>query len=210
MPSHVIKQAELARKLARSLDLAKGLSNSVLPDLDLPYIYSEPILKAKFAAMEKDGIILDSLKTREQGGWNYVDFTLKFTSLEALFKQSFFDDCGVALKHLDEKSCKLSISLPQVGASPSRVGQVTQENLNKLTPFYNGLRVVTRLGVPGEIRNSNSRVSDRNLAIWEWDFDKDTMAMARLAQDKIVIIFDASDLRMKDFDKPRSVQSSEK
>ena len=204
MPTHVVKQAELALKLSRSLDLAKGISNSTLPELDIPYLYSEPVLKAKFDAMSSEGVVLESLKTREQGGWNYVDFTLKFISLEALFKQSFFSDCGVVLKHLDEKSCKLTISLPQVGVTPERVGLVTQESLNKLTPFFNGFRVVTRLGVPGEIRNSNSLMSDRHWATWEWDFDKDSMALARLAQDKMIIVFDATDFRVKDFEKSRA------
>lgn len=201
MPTYIIKQAELARQLSRSLDLAAGQTNASSIDLDLPYLYDEGILKAKFAALAKEGLSVESVKTREQGGWNYVDFTLKFTTLESLFKQSFFRDFGVIYKHLDEKSGKLTISLPQAGSTPDIVSVVTQESLNKLTPFFNGFRVVARLGLPGEIRNSNSLMSDSRRATWEWDFDKDSEALARLARDKIVVVFDVSDVRIRDFEK---------
>lgn len=207
MPTYIIKQAELARQISRSLDLAAGNTNAIPQELDIPFLYDEALLKAKFAAMAKEGLILESMKTREQGGWNYVDFTLKFKTLESLVKQSFFSDVGVIFKHLDDKSCKLTISLPQVGATPEVAGAVTQESLNKLTPFFNGLRVVTRLVLPGEIRNNNSMMSDNRRATWEWDFDKDPQVLARLARDKIIVVFDASDLRMKDFEKPAGTVS---
>jgi len=208
MPTYVTKQAELARQLSRSLDLAAGKTNVALQDLDIPFQYDPVVLNAEFAAMAKEGITLDSMKAREQGGWNYIDFTLKFETLEALFKQPFFRDFGVVFKHLDEKSCKLTVSLPAVGNSPEIANVVTQESLNRLTPFYNGFRVVARLGVPGEIRNSNSMVSDNRRATWEWDFDKDSQALAHLAQDKIIIVFDASEVRIRDFEKPVDTVSS--
>ncbi len=160
------------------------------------------MLKARFAAMAKEGVILESLKTREQGGWNYVDFTLKFTTLEALVRQSFFRECGVVVKRLDETSCKLTVTLPPIGSSPDLAAVVTQESLSKLAPFFNGFRVVTRITVPGEIRNSNSLLSDLRRATWEWDFDKDSSCLVRLARDKMIIVFDVSEARITDFEKP--------
>lgn len=202
MSTHVIKQAELAREMARSLDLAAGITNSVLPDVDIPYLYDEAALRAKFGVMARDGITLESLKLREQGGWNYVDFNLKFKNMESLFRQPLFRNCGVVYKRLDERTGKLTITPPPVGASPDTAGLTVQENLNKLTPFLNGFRVVVRVSVPGEIRNTNSQISDSHRATWEWDFDKDSQALARLNRERMILIFDAADVRGKDFDKP--------
>lgn len=202
MPTHIIKQADLARQLSRSLDIAAGVTNTVMQETDIPYLYDEAVLKAKFAAMASEGLSVESLKLREQGGWNYVDFVLKFKTLQSLFRQSFFRDLGVVVKHLDEKSCKLTITLPPVGITPDNVRLVLDESLNKLTPFFNGFRVVTRLSFPGELRNSNSLISDSRRATWEWDFDKDAQALVRLAQDKIIVVFDASNVRVRDFEKP--------
>lgn len=202
MPSHMIRQAESTRQLVRSLDLAAGVTNPVLRDLDIPYLQDETLLKAKFAAMARDGLQLESLKTREQGGWEYVDLVVKFNSLQSLFKQSFLSEFGVGLKHLDERSCKLTVTLPQGGISRETTSVVLLESLNKVTSFFNGFRVVVRVVLPGEIRNSNSLVSDVRRATWEWDFDKDAQVLARLAQDKIIVVFDAADVRIKDFEKP--------
>lgn len=211
MPSHIIRQAESARQLARSLDLAAGVTNPVPEELDIPYLHDETLLKAKFGAMAGDGLQLESLKTREQGGWKYVDLTLKFKSVQSLFSQSFFGDFGVGFKHLDERSCKLTLTLPPGGHSRETTSVVLQESLNKVTPFFNGFRVVVRLGLPGDIRNSNSLTSDARRATWEWDFDKDVQALARLTGEKIIVIFDATDVRLKDFEKlPGSLVLDEK
>ncbi|MEI8139490.1 MAG: hypothetical protein WCI03_06445 [bacterium] len=210
MPSYIIKQADLARELSRSLDLAAGKTNAVPQSLDIPYLYDEALLKAKFAAMAKEGITVEALKLREQGGWKYVDFTLKFLTLESLFKQSFFNDCGVSLKRLDDKTCKLIITLPPVGNTPEAASVFTQESLNKLTPFFNGFRVVTRMIFPGEIRNSNSLISDTRRVTWEWDFDKDSQVLARLAQSKLIVVFDAAEARIMDFEKPVAVSPGDK
>ena len=210
MPTHIIKQAELARQLAASLDFAEGKTNPAPVELDIPFLYDETVLKARFSAMAKEGVTLDALKKREQGGWNYVDFTLKFTSLEALAKQSLLRDFGLTVKHLDATSCKLIVSLPPVGHTPEIAAVVTQESLSKLTPFFNGFRVVARVTVPGEIRNSNSMISDRRRATWEWDFDKDPSALVRLARDKMILVFDVSEARITDFEKPAQGRSAEK
>ena len=211
MPSYINKQAGLARKLSASLDAAAGKTNVSPKDLDVPFVYDEAVLRTKFTAMAREGILLESLKIREQGGWNYVDFTLKFKELETLFRQSFFRDFGVVFKRLDEKSCKLTIALPPVGSAPDVASTATLEDFNKLTPFFNGLRVVTRWDLPSEIKNSNSLLSDTRRATWEWDFDKDARALIRLSHDKIVVVFDGSEIRMKDFVKRAgSVLSDEK
>jgi len=202
MPTYIIKQADLARELSTSLDLANGRTNTVPVVLDIPFLYDEAVLRTKFSAMAVDGLTLESLKTREQGGWNYVDFSLKFKTLGGLFKQSFFKDTAVSLKHLDETSCKLVITPPPVGQTPEISTVVMQESINSLTPFLNGFRVVTRMGFPSDIRNSNSLMSDNRRATWEWDYEKDQQALSRLAQSKMVVVFDVSEFRIKDFEKP--------
>ncbi len=202
MPTYIIKQAELTRQLSASIDVASGKTNPVPQNLDIPFMFDKEILKTKFDSMEPSGITLETLNTREQGGWNYVDFTLKFKTLESVFKQSFFKDFGVVLKHMDDKSCKLTVNLPPVGnmGDPSNI--LTQDNVNSLTLFLNGFRVVARLVFPSEIRNSNSLISDTRRATWEWDFDKDSQALSRIARDKIIVVFDVLDVRIKDFEKP--------
>lgn len=203
MPTFLIKQMDLARQWTRSLDFAGGKStNAPLPALDIPMIFDESILKARFGLMAADGMTLESLRVREQGGWQYVDFNLKFNRLEGLLKQSFFKDCGVVLTGAGGDSSKLVISLPPVGVASDLPGATSPDGAGKLTSFVNGLRVVVRIDLPGDIRNSTSMMSDGRRATWEWDVDKDAAVLERLKRDRIEVVFDGRRVRLKDFEKP--------
>jgi len=203
MPSFLIKQLDVTRQWTRSLEVAEGRTNAVpLSVLDIPMVFDEPLLNAKFRKMAVDGVILETLRTRDQGGWKYVDFTVKFNRLERLMQQSFFKDCGVSFKVSGDETCKLSVTLPESAPAVTSGALGSPEAIAKLTPFLNGLRVVVRIDLPGDIRNSTSSVSDSRRATWEWDFDKDIHVLDRLAQEKMIVLFDGSLIRMKEFEKP--------
>jgi hypothetical protein len=203
MPTFLIKQMELTRQWTRSLDFAGGQStNMPLPSLDLPMIFDEAVLNSRFRQMMADGVILESLRTREQGGWRYVDFNLKFSRFDGLVKQSFFEQCGVVWVRAEDDTCKLLVSLPPVGVSPNLSVQTSPGASANLTPYMNGLRVVVRIDLPGEIRNSSSTMSDNRRATWEWDFDKDAAVIERLTKDRIIVVFDGRQVRFHDFEKP--------
>lgn len=203
MPTFLVKQVEMTRQWTRALVLAEGAStNAPLPALDIPMIFDEAVLKSKFAAMSGDGVVLESLKTRDQGGWKYVDFTIKFSQLESLMKQSFLKDCSVAFKRLGDDSCKLAIGLPECGGAMEGGREWAPDTQAKLTPFLNGFRVVVRIDLPDEIRNSTSTMSDLRRATWEWDYDKDVHVLENLSQEKMIVVFDGSKTRIRDFEKP--------
>ena len=203
MPTFLIKQMEATRQLTRSLILAEGKStNAPLPALDIPMIFDETVLSNKLMRLDADGIKLENLRARDQGGWRYVDFTLKFSRLDSLVKQSFFKDCGFTFTHAADDTCKLVVTLPPVGVSSELPSLSNPEALAKLTPFLNGMRVVVRIDFPGDIRNSTSTMSDSRRGTWEWDFDKDIHVLERLTQEKIIAVFDGSLVRMKAFEKP--------
>lgn len=203
MPAFLVRQLEVTRQWTHSLEVAEGHTNSLSQaELDIPMVYDEAVLKTRFKRMESDGLVLDALRTRDQGGWKYVDFTVKFDRLESLLRQSWFRDCGASLKHTDDENCKLTIVPPGLGSGGALAALSSPDAMAKLTPFLNGLRVVVRVDLPGEVRNSTSTMSDVRRATWEWDFDKDAHVMDRLAQEKIIVVFDGAQARLRDFDKP--------
>jgi len=201
MPAFLIKQMDVTRQWTRSLALAEGKSTiTPPPKLEIPMIFDETVLKGYFAAMSADGITLESLKTRDQGGWKYVDFNLKFTRLDGLMRQPCFKDCGVAFKAIGNDTCKLTVTPPPSG-DVSGDATSSSDGMAKLTPFVNGLRVVVRIDLPGEIRNSTALMSDSRRATWEWDFDKDARAIGRLGRESLVVVFDGSQSRIREFEK---------
>jgi hypothetical protein len=203
MPSFLIKQMESTRQWTGALGLAGGSSTNVtVPDPDIPMLFDEGILKKRFALMEPDGVTLKSVRVREQGGWRYVDVDLKFSRLTGLVKQSFFRDCGVVFAHTETDTCKLTVSLPRIGVTDDPAGTASAESLATMTPFLNGMRVVVRVDLPGDIRNSTSTMSDTRRATWEWDFDKEATVLDRLMRDRMIVVFDGRQVRIKDFEKP--------
>jgi len=202
MPAFLVRQMEVTRQWTQSLDLAAGITNAPpLPALDIPRIFDETVLKGRFKRMEADGITLNSLLTKEQGGWHYVDFTVKFARLESLMKQSMFRECAVMFKRQEGDNCKLAITLPATGFSATPEGLASPDAITKMTPFLNGMRVVVRIDLPGEVRDSTSAMSDSRRVTWEWDFDKDARVVDRLSHDKMVVTFEGSKTRIRDFEK---------
>jgi hypothetical protein len=204
MPGHMIRQIETTRGMVSDLDrVNKGdkRRRSSRAD-DVPYLFDEAVVRERFNMLDKQGIMLTKLQTRSQGGWRYVDLTVKFTRLETLLNQPFFDMCGFVLSGAGTGSYKLVVSLPEMGL-PSELPNVDDPQVSeRVSPFLNGLRVTARIGIPSEIRNSNSVSSDSRRATWEWDFDKDSRVLNRLAQEKLILVFDGAGVRLRDFSKP--------
>ncbi len=203
MPTHMIRQVQMARELTAELDKASAttVTNVSVKPLDIPMLFDEAAIRARFASLERDGLKLTKLQTRSRSGWQYVDLVVKFNRLEDLVRQRFFDDCGISFKQIGSNNSKIVISLP-AGDAGERV-DLTDPAVNKsLTPFMKGMVIVVNLEVPGDVRNSNSFVSDSKFASWQWDFEKDPKAVELLFRDKMVLVFDSSRSRIKDFDKP--------
>lgn len=203
MPAFLVRQLEVTRQWTHALDLAVGRTNSApLPELDIPMVFDEAALKTRFRKMETEGVTVDSYRCREQGAWQYVDMTLKFERLETLLKQPCFRECAISLKALGQEGLKLSLTPPGSGSDLPAASLSSPEAITKLTPFVNGLRIVVRIDVPGEIRNTTALISDSRRATWEWDFEKDSHVIERLAQDKMILVFDGTGARLREFDKP--------
>lgn len=204
MPLHMIRQMEFSRGVSRDIQGVTPAGGAVLVDRmqDIPYLFEEDAIRRRFKMLSVQGIELEKIQTRSSGGWRHVDMTVKFSKLENLFRQPFLDGFGVVLSGAGTGSCKLAISLPEMGQAESLPNPEESAVSAKISPFMNGLRIVSRIGVPGEVRNSTSLTSDGRRATWEWDYDKDARALLRLVRDKMILVFDGSGSTLRDFTKP--------
>ncbi len=204
IPLHMIRQMEMSRNVSLDLEKAARPQGGSLVDRaqDIPYLFDEDRIRQRFKALEVQGIELSKIQTRSSGGWRNVDLSIKFTRLETLLRQPFLDSLGVSLSGAGTSSCKLVISLPGMGKTEMLPDPEDTAVSQKVSPFLNGLRVVSRIGFPGDIRNSTSFASDGRRATWEWDYDKDARALLRLSRDKMIVIFDSSGTSLRDFSKP--------
>ena len=205
MPSHIIRQMNSARSLGAELAAAGGaVTNRPVDPLEIPLIFEEAAIKARFAPLAARGIRLTKLQVRERGGWQRVDMAVSFSRLEALLNEPFFSGCSFTCSRIGETTCKWVAEPPRFGGN---LPDFTDPGvLKKVVPFLNGMRIVWRIGVPGDIRNSNSYMSDLRRATWEWDFDKDSRVIERLDREKMIVVFDGRGVRIRDFDKPANVK----
>lgn len=204
MPAHMIRQAQTVRELTADLERASSpaLTNAPSAPADIPFLFDEAAIRARFAPLERQGLSITKLQTRSRGDWQYVDVNIKFDSLETLLRQSFFKDCGVSFKRLVGDTYRITVTLPR-GRGEAEMPNLSDSTVSaSLTPFLKGLVVVSSIEIPGDVRNSNSSVSDARRATWEWDFEKDARAVSRLLQDKMVLVFESTTLRIRDFEKP--------
>jgi len=203
IPLHMIQQMEMTQGVGRQLEGAGGAKAPVLVNRmqDIPYLFDEEAIRRRFKPLETQGVLLGKVQIRSSGGWRNVDLAVKFTRVDALLRQPFFDSLGAALSGAGTAACKLSVSLPEMGPPENLPDPLDPVVSAKISPFLNGMRIVSRIGVPGDIRNTTAVSSDGRRATWEWDYDKDPRALSRLARDKMVIVFDASQTRLRDFSK---------
>ena len=201
MPGYMIRQAQMMRSIAGDLVKAGSgaTTNQVVKPLDLPLLFEEDAIRARFKSLERDGLKLAKVETRSRSGWQYVDLTVTYDRLETLLREPFFSGCGFSLVRLGETSYKLTVALhsPERDQIPNMADPKTSANL---TPFFRGLAVSSRIETPGNIRNTNAGISDDRMATWEWDFDKDASALERLLQDKMIVVFDAAGAHLPEFE----------
>jgi hypothetical protein len=201
MPPHMIKQVQNAAILAAELRAAGGETNAVPEPLDLPMLFDEVVIRNRFVPLAEQGITLDRVEIKPRAGWPTVDLRVGFKSLESLLRLPFFADCGATYRREADGTGRLTMVAPRLGLA-EKVPDLTPPDVSmSVAPFLRGLTVVSRVGLPGEIRNTNAGVTDGRRATWEWDFDRDAMAMNRLNQAKMIVIFDSVGTSLKPFEK---------
>lgn len=201
MPAHMIKQVQNAAQLSADLRRAGGDTNAVPEPLDLPMLFDEVVIRNRFVPLAEQGITLEKIEVKSLGGWPTADLKVQFKSLESLLKLPFFADCGATFRRDADGTGRLVLVAPQLGVT-DKVPDLTPPDVSTtVAPFLRGLSVVSRIGVPGEIRNTNAGTSDGRRATWEWDFERDPMALNRLNLTKMVVIFNSAGTSMKPFEK---------
>jgi hypothetical protein len=202
LPGYMIRQVEAGRALVLELERAgDGKTNTVLAPLDIPFLVQKEAIEAHLRQVSRDGITVTRLQTREQGDWRHVDITMKFERFADLFDLPFMRGCGVAFRRPNETTCVLTLMPPSLAASEEALAARDSGDSTDATPVLNGLRVVVRVGVPGDIRNSNSTLSDNRRATWQWDFENDQRIVERLARERMTVVFDGATVRMKEFER---------
>ena len=201
MPVHMVKQVQSAAVLAADMQRASGVSNAIPVPLDIPMLFDETVLRNRFAMMADQGITLSKLTVNQHGAWPTVDFTVQFDNLEALMKQPFFADLGASYRRDADGTGRLVIQAPRLGVTEQFPDLTDPKVAPVTTPFFASLRVVSRIGVPGTIRNTNAGNSDLRRGTWEWDFEQDSRSLERLNEAKMIVVFDAGAVRMKAFEK---------
>ncbi len=202
MPTHMVKYAQSTATLAAELQKAAGVSNAAAAPLDLPFVFDEAAIRGKFAPLAAQGIKLSKLDVKTHGGWPTVDMTVRFDRLESLAQQAFFADLGIVYRKDADGTGRVVIALPRVATGTKPPDMTDPATSVIVAPFLAGLSVVSRVTVPGLIRNTNAGTSDARRATWEWDFERDARAVERLSEAKMIVVFDAISSAMKPFEKP--------
>lgn len=201
MPPHMIKQVQNAAALEADLRRAGGDTNAVPQPLDLPLLFDEVAIRNRFVTLASQGVTLEKLEVKPRGGWTTVDMKVQFTSLEKLLNLPFFADCGATFRRDPDGTGRLAIAAPQLGLTET-VPDLTPPDVSmSVSPFLRGLTVSVRIGVPGDIRNTNAGQSNGRRATWEWDYDRDPAALNRLNKTKMIVIFDGAGASMAPFEK---------
>jgi hypothetical protein len=205
MRNAVASDLTMARELAGRLMEAAGEAETNRPaaaDAEIPWLFDAAAIRERFDTLGGDDIALQSLKIESRSDWRHVEMVVRFRRLDRLLSLPVFAPCAVFLRRAEDGRYTLTMRAPDLGGGQVMPKLSDREVADSLMPVLNGLRIVNRVDVPGEVRQSNATRSDTRGATWEFDFERDAQALERLDGASMEVVFDGSECALRAFEKP--------
>ena len=155
------------------------------------------LIRADFRRYETFGVHLQSVETKREDGWQRLDLSVTFTTLNGLVKTAFFAERTLSLRRNNKGHYILTlVRAPESAAAGNRLelGEFRPEALGN--DALKGFCANFEIEAPGRLVEHNGQsISDRR-ARWVFSGDSDTNVMQNLRDAYFRVVFEAGDLRI--------------
>lgn len=199
MTEQTIGQLEMMSKMAEQMgEQAEGSD-------EMPFEFDEAAVREKFAADKPEGVELVSVSTETLDGWKYVDMKMTFTDLNALSKTEQFGDNDFSIakgadgNYVISQRAASEEDMAGAGGAPGGDDAMAEGTMAQMAPMFAGLRMVTRVEVPGDIVETNATETEGRKASWVFDIDKDPAVLGKLQNANLKLVFKGDGVEIADF-----------
>lgn len=165
----------------------------------LPQDMSDAEIRTQFAGYAKHGVKLEQLTTERKGQQMIRRATVSFKTLSGLVR-ALLPERTLVLSRTARGDYTLT---QQPGGGDNLVNRfagIAADESNPLTAeLFKGFRATLRINVPGRVQEANAAQAAQKTAVWQFDFDRDAQALAKLLQRPMRLTFEGGGLNLTPF-----------
>ena len=184
-------------------DVARNMLDSSNPDNSspvMPFDFSDDDVRNDFKEFERDGVVLQSLKTETRGGWKHRRMVVGFKSLAGLSKAGFLADRNISLAKDAQGNYVFIQQAGPEGNLPPELAALTGTSANSLfSGMMEGFKAVIRVKTPGRILETNAPEKSERQAGWVFDLERDPEALQKVQEASLRIVFEGKGLDIPTF-----------
>jgi len=164
------------------------------PELEpILYVFLDPNeadIRTQMKPFESMGVSIRSIRQEPRVAWRHIELQLDIANLAALAGHPFFMKHGFDLRKNTDGQYVWSRAphIDDVGAIPV---SLSERDLEQITPLLAGFKVVVKVTPPGRILSSTAFRTSAQTAFWEFDFNRQPLAVQMLLRQRFHIVFDA-------------------
>lgn len=151
---------------------------------------AEGEIRKQLEAFAADGVSIKTIHQETRAAWRHIGLELEVADLAALAGNPFFVRHGFDLYRNDAGQYVWSRSphISDVGSIPATP---SDQDLKEITPIMAGFKTAVRVTPPGRILSTTAFRTTLQTAAWEFDFNRQPIALQTLLRQHFHIVFDA-------------------
>lgn len=155
-------------------------------DMDA-FEFDENKVKESFEALKDKGVTLKDVKAEVKDGWKYITVDFDFQSLNGLAES----DTPLEGFSLSKDDSGNYVFMTGSGEA-AEVTPEQAEEAKMMAGMFAGMRIQIRINVPTKVIETNAPVKGDSYAEWVWDIDKDPVALVKMENEGMKLVFDGT------------------
>lgn len=188
------------QNLARWQDMANGMFGSDAGGTAMPFDFTDQDIRDDFKEFEKDGVVLQSIRSETRNGWKTRRLLIGFKSLAGVAKTGFLANRDISLVKDASGNYVFTQKAGGAGNLPPEIAAMTEPPADMLfLDMMQGFKAALRVKTPGLILETNAPQKSDREAAWTFDIDRDPDALRKIQKTSLRIVFDGKGLDIPAF-----------
>jgi hypothetical protein len=184
-------------------DVARNMLDSSNPGSSssvMPFDFSDQDIRDDFKEFERDGVVLQSVKSETRDGWKYRRMVINFRNLAGLAKAGFLADRNISLVKDARGNYVFTQQAGPEGNLPPELAAFSGTLADSLfSGMMQGFKAVMRIKTPGRILETNAPEKSERQARWLFDLERDPEALQKVQEASLRIVFEGKGLDIPTF-----------
>jgi hypothetical protein len=158
-------------------------------------------IREQLAPFTRLGLSIRTIRQETRSAARHIELVLDIADMDTLAGDPFFKKHGFDLRKDAEGRYAWSRA-PHIDDAGAAMEPLSVRDLEQLTPLLSGFKTVIKVTPPGRILSTTAPRTSLQTAIWEFDFNRQPMAVQNLLRQHFHIVFDAAQVNLPELHRP--------